>query len=422
MYEEENLPSWDDINEVDDTNTSNHVQDRPAHTGQDLSPLSQYLDKIQAQASSRGESLQPIEPGPAVLVGGLLSETLREPLRRQREKEKHESDVVYEKNWSKRFNVPEELSEEIQDCIAKATKEVETAAYMEDRPKRVKNMRGKDGKIKGIGIPPEMRKVMRSAKTVQELDNMVWGAIHGAGERRDLDWKAGESTWDEYEDAMDKAQERMDAMYKNWRKVHKAIPLAPVWEDENVTYPVRNRMRKYQDETFYKITYHSHGIPQFYDKPRAPRITPQEKEQLRPELTPCFQCQHRNTASRCKLKGSGCAACQRNDEPCLSLNPFDVHAVMAGKLKMDKARGWWVKDGMPETMEGDLSAEGRERQREADRWVRWFREEKCEVMEWVGGELGFVPRNLKKDSWALPRFEKDEFGRPVRDEKELLFQ
>lgn len=48
-------------------------------------------------------------------------------------------------------------------------------------------------------------------------------------------------------------------------------------------------------------------------------------------------------------------------------------------------------------------------------WVKWFWKERFEVMEWVGGEKGFVKRNVKKDLWVLLRFEKDELGRLERD-------
>jgi hypothetical protein len=109
---------------------------------------------------------------------------------------------------------------------------------------------------------------------------------------------------------MKEAQAYIDKDYKAWRKLHLALPLAPMWEDENVTYRVMNRMRKYQEETFFKITYHSGGIPQFYDKPRGPTLKPAKRQEFLYELFPCFQCQYR---------GLG-----RRGDNCLSVNPWDA--------------------------------------------------------------------------------------------------
>jgi hypothetical protein len=395
--------------------------DEPRHTGQDLSPLSQHLDKLQIEASERGEVVQHMPPGPAVVAGALLSDTLRAPRLAKEDKEWQEFLDQCDEYWPKQFIPSQKLVEQVKEAIVLVTRERETQVYMKGRPRRIKNMRGKDGRIKGIGIPPSLRKRVLSSMnrdassevmTIKQLEEGVWKAIDQARHDKLLEWDPAERTWKEYEDYMEEVQERMNAMYKGWRKLHKRVILPPIWEDENVTYPVRNRIRKYMGETYYKMTYHSHGIPQFYDKPRGPTLVPRPKRQYEDTLTACFQCQLHGTPSRCKILEDGCYACERRNERCLTANPWDVREVKRGNMKMEDTRGWWVDDNFPETFEGDMTEEEKQ---EMNGWVKWFRKERFEVMEWVGGEKGFVKRNVKKDSWALPRFEKDELGRPERD-------
>lgn len=382
----------------------------PVHTGQGQSPLSLYLDHQRMQAIDRGEVLEDRAPGPAVLVGASMTDTFRAPRHAAREKKWQMHLAKRELAWPFLLQDDDpELVEEVRDAIIQVKREMATEKYMKNRPKRIKRMRGPDGRIKGVGIPPQMRKVT----SVKQLNEECWNEIDKTRDSMLLEWDAGKMSRAFYEEVMLGAQEYINKGYKAWRKIHLALPLAPLWDDENVTYRVMNRMRKYQEETFLKITYHSGGIPQFYDKPRAPTLAPPKRQGFCYELFPCFQCQYRGLESRCKLINGGCAACQRRGDNCLSINPWDARLIKNGQMTLDKARAWWVENGPPEEADEDMDEEERKEQRQGDRDKRWFLVRRFDVMEWVGGEKGFVKRNEKKDSWALPRFEWDETGKPI---------
>ncbi|KAH8169651.1 hypothetical protein LIA77_10195 [Sarocladium implicatum] len=378
-------------------------------TGQAFSPLMKYLDDLQVQANARGEKVQIPPPGPAVKMASSIVETFRKTrLEQQARKAQAKETTLRPIREREEKEYEDMLYEAVGEALEERDRKLKTKEYMRERAKRIKMMRFPDGRLRYAGRPIEYA----GYAPPWILDMWAWKMIEDTYWRGELGWKVGKETWEEYIYHVTKWQQQVFDTYEKWIREHWKLKRYPVWVDESATYRVKDRRRAYRDEMLNKVTYHSVGIPHYHllNPPRfIPR--PPKKHQIEPVV--CFQCEEKGLPKRCVLKTGGCSRCQRTGEECMSLYIFDIEDARDGVRDEEDIRAWFVPGFTIKGFEGD-DEETKERiTKEAQRRKRWFEVGRFKRTEYVGGKFGFVKRNVKEETWALPAWERDENGKII---------
>ena len=392
-----------------DLDSQNEYSQPAIDTGQVFSPLARYLDDLQIRAKTRGEKLQFPPPGPAVrMASSIVEEFRRTRLEEQGRKVQARERRLRPIREREDEEYHEVLHRVVGEVLKTREKRKETEKYMAERAKRIKIMRFPDGRLRYAGRPVEYAKLMPPWL----LEKWAWDMIDKTYWHGELGWKVGQESWDEYVDHVKGWQKRVYDKYKDWIRSHVKLRRYPVWVDENATYRVKDRRRAYRDRMLFKVTYHSVGILHFH-LPSPPRFIPRPPKKFQIEPIVCFQCEAKGLPKRCVVLRGGCKRCRRTGDECLSLDLLDIEEARKYEDGEVLIRAWFVPGYTVKGFEGDDDQTRMRKEKEAQKRRRWFEKGRFEVMEHVGGELGFVKRNVKSQSWALPAWERDENGKII---------